>query len=75
MYIRKLTKQVICDYGQAEVKTKAGWLRGVISDDTYVFRGVEYAEGFMMCKAYLKGTTKPILTYFLGLLAPYFERD
>ncbi len=44
MYIRKLTKQVILDYGKAEVKTEAGWLRGVISDGTYVFRGIEYAE-------------------------------
>ncbi len=44
MYIRKLTKQVILDYGQAEVQTEAGWLRGVISDGTYVFRGIEYAE-------------------------------
>ena len=44
MYIRKLTRQIICDYGKAEVKTRAGWLRGIISDDTYVFRGVQYAE-------------------------------
>lgn len=43
MYIRKLKKQVILDYGQAEVQTKAGMLRGVISDGTYVFRGIEYA--------------------------------
>lgn len=44
MYIRKLTKKVILDYGKAEVRTEAGILRGVISDGTYVFRGVEYAE-------------------------------
>lgn len=44
MYIRKLTGQVILDYGQAEVQTKNGWLRGVISDGTYIFRGVAYAR-------------------------------
>lgn len=44
MYIRKLTQQVILDYGQAEVKTKNGWLRGVISENTYIFRGVVYAR-------------------------------
>lgn len=44
MYIRKLTRQVILDYGQAEVQTKHGWLRGVISEDTYIFRGVAYAR-------------------------------
>ena len=40
MYIRKLTRQVILDYGKAEVCTKSGMLRGVISDGTYIFRGV-----------------------------------
>ena len=44
MYIRKLTRQVILDYGKAEVCTKAGVLRGVISDGTYIFRGVRYAQ-------------------------------
>lgn len=44
MFIRKLSRQVICDYDQAVVQTKQGKLRGVISDDTYVFRGVAYAR-------------------------------
>lgn len=44
MYIRKLTRQVILDYGKAEVCTKSGMLRGVISDGTYIFRGVRYAQ-------------------------------
>ena len=44
MYIRKLTRQIILDYGQAEVQTQAGMLRGVISDGTYVFRGIPYAQ-------------------------------
>lgn len=44
MYIRKLTRQVILDYGKAEVHTKSGMLRGVISDGTYIFRGVRYAQ-------------------------------
>ena len=44
MYIRKLTRQVILDYGKAEVCTKSGMLRGVISDGTYIFRGVRYSQ-------------------------------
>ncbi|MBR6406241.1 MAG: carboxylesterase/lipase family protein [Lachnospiraceae bacterium] len=44
MYIRKLTSLVSPKIGQAEVQTKAGILRGVLSDGTYVFRGVEYAH-------------------------------
>lgn len=44
MYIRKLTSQVILDYGRAEVHTQAGTLRGVISDGTCIFRGVRYAQ-------------------------------
>ncbi len=54
MYVRKLKKQVICDYGQAEVKTREGILRGVISDGTFVFRGVDYA------KAERFGMPKPV---------------
>ncbi len=44
MYVRKLTGQVILDYGQAEVMTDNGILRGVISDGTYIFRGIKYAD-------------------------------
>ncbi len=43
MYIRKLKSQVVCDYGQNEVLTRAGWVRGVKSESTYIFRGVPYA--------------------------------
>lgn len=45
MYIRKLTRQVILDYGKAEVCTKSGMLRGVISDGTYIFRGRALCTG------------------------------
>ena len=44
MYIKKRTSRVVLEYGQAEVRTEAGMLRGVISDGTYIFRGIEYAE-------------------------------
>lgn len=44
MFIRKLTTQIICDYDQAIAHTKQGKLRGVISDGTYVFRGIAYAR-------------------------------
>jgi len=43
MYIRKLTKQVVLEEGRNEVRTEAGILRGVESDGTYIFRGIEYA--------------------------------
>lgn len=44
MYIRKLKKQIICNFDEPIVATKEGKLRGVISDGTFVFRGIEYAE-------------------------------
>ncbi|MCM1026457.1 MAG: carboxylesterase family protein [Roseburia sp.] len=44
MFVRKLTQQIICDYDQAVVSTKQGKLQGVISDNTYIFRGVAYAR-------------------------------
>lgn len=44
MFIRKLTRQVILDYGKAEAVTPLGTLRGVISDGTYIFRGIQYAS-------------------------------
>ena len=44
MYIRKLTEQVILDYGRAEVSTRQGKLRGVISEGTFIFRGIRYAR-------------------------------
>ena len=52
MFPKKLTKQVICDYDNPIVETKAGKLRGVIVDGTYIFRGIKYAdaERFQMPK-------------------------
>ncbi len=44
MFIRKLTQQIICDHDQAIAHTKQGKLRGIISDNTYVFRGIAYAR-------------------------------
>jgi len=44
MFIKKLTKQVIHTYDKPIVQTKAGKLRGLIAEDTYIFRGVQYAK-------------------------------
>ncbi len=44
MFPKKLVKQVICDYDNPIVETKAGKLRGVIVDGTYIFRGIKYAD-------------------------------
>ncbi len=43
MFIKKLTKQVIHTFDHPVVETKAGKLRGLIAEDTYIFRGVKYA--------------------------------
>lgn len=43
MFIKKLTRQVIHTYDKPIVETKAGKLRGLIAEDTYIFRGVTYA--------------------------------
>lgn len=44
MYPRKLTKAVICrpDYPVAEVS--GGRLRGLVVEDTFIFRGIKYAD-------------------------------
>ena len=44
MFVRKLVDQVICDHGVAEVDTRQGRLRGVLSDGTFIFRGIRYAK-------------------------------
>ncbi len=44
MFPKKLTKQVICNPDEPVVETKAGKLRGLITEDTYIFRGVKYAD-------------------------------
>ena len=44
MFPRKLTRQVICDIDNPIVETKAGKLRGVIVEGSYIFRGIKYAD-------------------------------
>lgn len=44
MFIKKLTKQVICNPDEPVVVTPDGRLRGLIVDDTYIFRGIKYAD-------------------------------
>lgn len=44
MFIKKLTKQVICNPEEPVVSTPDGRLRGLIVDDTYIFRGIKYAD-------------------------------
>ncbi len=44
MYIRKLTSTVCPRVGQAEAVTPYGTFRGILSEGTYVFRGIEYAS-------------------------------
>ncbi len=44
MFIKKLTQQVIHTYDNPVVETKAGKLRGLIAEGTYIFRGVKYAS-------------------------------
>jgi len=44
MYMRKLTSQVVCTYDDPVAMTKYGKLRGLKVDDTYIFRGVKYAD-------------------------------
>ena len=44
MFIKKLTKQVICNPDEPVVSTPNGRLRGLIVDDTYIFRGIKYAD-------------------------------
>lgn len=43
MFVKKLTRQVICNPDEPVVSTPAGKLRGVIVDDTFIFRGIRYA--------------------------------
>ena len=44
MFIKKLTKQVICNPDEPVVSTPNGKLRGLIVDGTYIFRGIKYAD-------------------------------
>ena len=43
MFIKKLTQQVIYTYDIPVVETKAGKLRGTITEGTYIFRAIPYA--------------------------------
>lgn len=44
MFIKKLTRQVICNLDEPVVSTPNGRLRGVQVDDGYIFRGIKYAD-------------------------------
>lgn len=44
MYIRKLTKQVMCNYDGPIAHTPLGDLRGVMVEDGYIFRGIKYCN-------------------------------
>ena len=44
MFPKRLKKAVICNTDEPVVQTKYGRLRGLITDGTYVFRGVRYAK-------------------------------
>ena len=44
MFIKKLTRQVICNQDNPVASTKDGRLRGLIVDGTYIFRGIRYAR-------------------------------
>lgn len=43
MFLKKLSKQVVHTYDKPIVETKAGKLRGLIAEGTYMFRGITYA--------------------------------
>lgn len=44
MFMRKLTRQVVCTYDDPVAKTPKGDIRGLKIDDTYIFRGIKYAD-------------------------------
>lgn len=44
MYPKKLTERVICHPQAAIVETTAGKIRGLVTEGTYIFRGVKYAD-------------------------------
>ena len=50
MFVKELNRQVVCDPDSPVVSTPDGKLRGVIVEDTYIFRGIKYANAkrFMM---------------------------
>lgn len=44
MFIKKLTKQVICNPEEPGCFHAGRQARGLIVDDTYIFRGIKYAD-------------------------------
>ena len=74
MYMHKLKKQVVCTYDNPVVETKYGKLRGMQVDDTYIFRGIKYADAkrFHMPEEPESWTgTKSALTF--GYTCPEFN--
>lgn len=49
MFPRKLTKAVISDPDYPVVKTTEGLLRGLVVEDTFIFRGIQYAQAKRFC--------------------------
>lgn len=45
MYMRKLSRQVLCQFDAPVVTVQQGMLRGAKVEDCYIFRGVPYAAG------------------------------
>ena len=44
MFIKKLHTQVICNHNEPVAVTPLGRLRGVKTEDSYIFRGIRYAQ-------------------------------
>lgn len=49
MFPRKLTKKVICSEDYPVVQTQNGKLRGMLIEETFVFRGIRYAKAERFC--------------------------
>lgn len=45
MYMRELSQQVVCEFEKPVVTAAQGFLRGVLVEGTYLFRGVPYGKG------------------------------
>ena len=44
VFIKKLHQQVICNHHKPVANTPLGQLRGVKTEDAYIFRGIKYAN-------------------------------